>query len=271
MCKYVLDFTDSDNIHALPAKRIKYRFSDRLKSKITPVFRSGVFPVAADERTRNDSSDKVVARQHCPCGLAHFIKLFKRDNVFMRRDLKHAVRRGINDRFSRCNMFVAEFLNYYRAGSNFVSKRSSADFALKFFHQRFREAVRICAERCFHCKSCHLPVSARCVLCLCDLRCPSERGRRRIRARKPRVFNISDSECRKVRNVQRPCRINIAESVSTRIPEFACIGHCSDSDAVQNDYRCTFFHILYLFIIAPNSVRLFLLFRLSARQFMSSV
>ena len=63
MRKYVLDFTDSDNIHALPAKRIKYRFSDRLKGKITPVFRSGVFSVAADERTRNDPSDKVVARQ----------------------------------------------------------------------------------------------------------------------------------------------------------------------------------------------------------------
>ena len=98
MLEDILDFSDSHNLHALRLCEVENGRACRLQREIPSVFGAGeAILCIADEGTRNDTPNAILPRQDFSCLFAHFIQLLDRNDILMRRNLEHAVRRGIDD------------------------------------------------------------------------------------------------------------------------------------------------------------------------------
>ncbi|MPN64303.1 hypothetical protein SDC9_212074 [bioreactor metagenome] len=75
------------------------------------------------------------------------VLLAKRNHVLVRGNLKHAVRRGVDNRFTGLHVLVAQTLDDLRSAGNLVSECSPADFCFEFRNQFLREPMRIGLKR----------------------------------------------------------------------------------------------------------------------------
>ena len=89
-------------------------------------------PTRTCEWPRNDAPHAVRPVEQFPRNFAHAIKFRDRDHVFMRGNLKDAVARSVDNRFSRANVLFAEFLDDFRAGCGLVPKRATPNLFFKF-------------------------------------------------------------------------------------------------------------------------------------------
>ena len=200
--------------------------------------------VPADKRARDDASDEIFADQHFSRDLADAIQLFERDHLFVRRDLKDAVRARIDDRFACAHVFIAEFLNDLRAACHDIAECTATDTRFKRVHQFLRESVRIRLERFVQRESRHLPMSAGRILCMRLLRTLAVTARQGfVFLRKKTAVDMRKSEFFHVRNVERSAFFpDVADRVCTRVAEIRGIRKLADPGAVKYDQNCSFLH-----------------------------
>ena len=156
----VLDLADADHLVPRPVQRVQDRVVEGRERIIAPVFRAPVVARFTEERARNDAADQIVALQQFPRHFTDVVQLFQRNHPFVRGDLEHAVRRGVDDGFAGADMLVPQALDDLRAACYAVAERPAADGLLEPAHQVCRKAVRIGAERLVQVMPRHLPVAA---------------------------------------------------------------------------------------------------------------
>ncbi len=83
----------------------------------------------ADKRASDDASDAPLVRVP-PGDAADLVKALPGDDVFVRRDLQHRVRRSVEDGISGAHMFRAQFLENGRAALRIVPQEMNARFLL---------------------------------------------------------------------------------------------------------------------------------------------
>ena len=83
-------------------------FARRLKRKVVPVGGTlEILRVCSHKRTRDDAAHIVVSGKHLPRYFAVTVQFRHRNHSFIRRHLKHAVRRGVYDERACFHMLFA--------------------------------------------------------------------------------------------------------------------------------------------------------------------
>src|SRR5579885_3187054 len=88
-----------------------------------------------------------------------FVQLVTRNDLFMTRDLKHAIRARVNDWISRFHVLVAELGDDRRPACRFVAESLGADLCFECIHQIFWKSVWISGKGLVGNDPHHFPVS----------------------------------------------------------------------------------------------------------------
>ena len=88
------------------------------------------------------------------------IQIFQSHGFLIAANLKHRIRRGIDNKFSIPDFFFPQFLQNFCSTGAFVSDNGSACTLLQFFYELFWKS-RLCKglKRFRHIKSHHLPMT----------------------------------------------------------------------------------------------------------------
>jgi hypothetical protein len=86
----------------------------RLHRKIVTVPSAFVLSACSEKRPCNDTPDPFSIGDDT-AGFADLVETLYRDDLFVRCDLKHRIGAGIEDRFSRRDMFISELFQDYGA------------------------------------------------------------------------------------------------------------------------------------------------------------
>jgi hypothetical protein len=101
------------------------------------------------------------------CEVANPVQLIKRNDFFVRCDLKDRISGRIDDRVSRSKMFITPFIDDDRTGSRYVSQNPFASgFIKEPLDDRGWKPVGIKRERSFGNESSNFPMSRGAVLAL---------------------------------------------------------------------------------------------------------
>ena len=139
--KNVADLADAGHLHARLRNRVEQRAAGRLQRKIMPSRRAVERAGRARKGTRNYASDGVLALQQTARRAAVAVKRFDGDDVLVRRHLKHAVGRGVNDVFAGSHMLLAVVADDLGARVGTVAEHAASDGGRKSLQQRLRKAV----------------------------------------------------------------------------------------------------------------------------------
>ena len=96
-CKQILDFADGQHWNPRGRQLVESRFLERRQREVAAVRGPLVAPGLSDERPCDDPSNAQATRRELEGDLAIAVQLGKRNDVFMGRNLKDAVGRGVDD------------------------------------------------------------------------------------------------------------------------------------------------------------------------------
>jgi hypothetical protein len=142
--------------------------------------------------------------------IADLIQLPQRNHFFMRRHLKYAVRRCVNNRRSGAHVLRAQFLDDFGSRRGPVAQRAAPDAPLEFVHYRARESIRKERKGLVQMDAGHLPVPRSSVLAgrrqgAAPERSSGFRGRRQPLQR----LDIAQAETAQIGQPQEPAPCNI--------------------------------------------------------------
>src|SRR5262249_28910678 len=167
--------------------------------------------------------------------LADAIQLLDRDDVFVRRDLKDAVGRRVDDRKTGAHVLGAELVDDDRAGRRVVAERPASDAPLELGDDVCWKAVWKRWERVIEDDPRDLPVTGDRVLSRRPLGHASERAKGRIDP-----WHALDSrDARQAERTERrelqPDRArDVADRVAAAIAILVRVGQLADAHAVEN-------------------------------------
>ena len=164
--KNIAYLTDRDAVKPLLLEKVEHSIRRRLERKISAVGGSFILTVASDEGTGDNSAHSVLADEYLSGNTAIFVKCFIRDDLLVRRDLKNAVCRGIDDEISRFYVLVAVIVDDRSSRIWLIAKHSPARSSRKFIEDLLWKSVGIGGHRLFRNDSRYLPMSCRGVLTL---------------------------------------------------------------------------------------------------------
>ena len=145
--KNVADLADAGHGHPRLGDGVEQGTTRRLEREVVPARRAVKRTGFARERARDHAADGVLARQQGACRAAVAVERFDGDDSFMRRYLKHAVRRGVDDVFSGAHMLFTVIAYDFRARIGTVAEHAAPHGGRKGLQQRGREAVGKSRER----------------------------------------------------------------------------------------------------------------------------
>ena len=226
----------ADRIYRFPAglQPVEHRFAGRRQRVVVPVCRAREAPRRARERPCDHAADREPAREHRPRRRADLIELGERHDVLMRRDLEHAVRRGVYNQLPRFHVLFAVVRDHRRARIRAVAQHAAAHSRRKALEERGREAPRERGQRLLADDARDLPVADRRILAVRFLREPRKCGGRRVRpfsarhavyVEKPERAEVWQRKARAFRTAQK--------RVAARVAEARRVRHLPDADAVE--------------------------------------
>jgi hypothetical protein len=133
--------------------------------------------VGAYERTRDDAAYTHPARHQLVRNLTEAIELWDRNHLLVRRDLKHAVRRGIDNGITGPQVLRPQLRDDGRARGSFVAEGAPADASLELGDDWRGKSVREDRKRMVEYEAHQLPVPGDRVLSSRALRHPAESSR----------------------------------------------------------------------------------------------
>ena len=178
------------------------------------------------------------AAQDVARGLADLVQLPERDHLFVRRDLKNAVGRGVDDRRAGAHVLLAKFLDDLGAGGGLVAERAASDAALEFVHDLRGKTVRDTAETA---SSRWIPAISQCPVVVSF---PGDASAQRPKAPAGDVgrrdalpgFDVAEAEPREIGKSQSANARDIAQRIGACwIAKRRGVGHGADADAIEHD------------------------------------
>ena len=243
MVEDVLNLAHAVNRLAVFGQNVAHRLG-RLGAEIAA--RAGALErarVVADKRTRDDAAHLQLARQQLARNLAVAVQLFQRHNRLVRRDLEHAVRRGIDDQLAGFDVFLAQLVENRRAGGGLVAQRAAADRPLKFLDEILREAVRERRERLRELNARDFPVTGGRVLAGGNLAQLAEAALGRFHpAGEARAVDVRQPQLHHMRQVRVAGVDDMAERIRALVAVLRSVRQFADAHAVQNDDDRFFVH-----------------------------
>ena len=157
--EHIKDLAYAEHFHALRMQLVEQHSLRRRNRVIVTV--GGAFEAfrRAQKRTGNYPAHFQRTAQHVTRDFADAVDLVNVHHAFVRRDLEHAVGRGIDDHRTGAKVFPAQFLHDFRPGSSLVTQGSAPNAALEFRYKISRKAMREKRKRFFQMDAHHLPVT----------------------------------------------------------------------------------------------------------------
>ena len=245
----ILDFSHGNAFHSCVFDKIQQRFCGRIDGKIFSVRRAykRIFP---RERTCNHSAHAVLAHAQFACLFAHVVQLFQRVLVHVHGNLQNAVRRRVHDGIACGKMLCTVVLYYLCSAVRLVAQNFASQFLFQTCYKFLGETVGEGRQRGGSYYSCHFPMPHRRVLSFGKF---FQTGKSRIGLT---VFTVSavyaiQPHFLHVGNVQIVCVANVFKRVCAVVAKFFTIGHCPDTESVNNQNKGS--HILPLCVIIANN------------------
>src|SRR5207244_8875064 len=116
------------------------------------------------ERPRDDAADEMLSGEDLPGESAEVPQLLGRPDLLVRRDLKHRVAGGIQDRPPGGQVLRAELLNDLGSGGRLVAEDLLSGILLERLDDFARESPRVEREGTLDDEAHHLPMPRRRVL-----------------------------------------------------------------------------------------------------------
>ncbi len=113
----------------------------RLHRKIMPTARARELLRFADERAGDHSTNAIGIRMQTG-DAADVVQTLNRDDALVGRDLKHRIRRGVQNRLAGSHVLGAEALDDFRSAGGAIPKKAHAGFALDRLHEWQREVLK---------------------------------------------------------------------------------------------------------------------------------
>ena len=133
--KQIVDLADRDDRDLASREQIEQRFTGRIQRVVVPIRGSPEVERRSGERTRDDAADAKALADETERDFADAVLLVDRDDVFVRRDLEHAVGRRVDDRLAGPHVLGAQALDDLGARGDDVADRLAADPALELGDQ----------------------------------------------------------------------------------------------------------------------------------------
>ena len=239
-CKDVGDLADADGGESRILQGVEHG-RRRLKREVVPACRALVIRILADEGTRDDPADAVLALHNGTRLAARLVKLLTRHDALVRRELQHAVRRGVDDERTRLDVLAPVVMNDLRARIRLVAYQLPADARLKRGDDLGREALGIRRHRVLADDARQLPMPRRRVLAARAFAQPCKSAARRRHAKRGclrRVLDAVDREEPKRGEMRRRKAFRTHETqerVARAVAEVGGIGCGADAEAVEHD------------------------------------
>ena len=243
-----MDLADADGGKPRRLQGVKHG-RRRLKREVVPSCRALVVWILADEGTRDDPADAVLAAHDGTRLAARLVKLLARHDILVRRELQHAVRRSVDDELPRLDMLASVVVDDLRARIRLVADELPADARLKRGDDRGREARRVRRHRVLADDARQLPMPRRRVLAARAFLQPRKRAARRRHAKRSclrRVLDAVDGEESERGEMRRGKALRAHETqqrVARAVAEIRRIGRRADTETVEHDEE----HALDLF------------------------
>ena len=154
----IVDLADADAWNARFRQPVEQRRPDRFDRKILPLRRAAVVPGLTFERSRDHAAHGMLPHQHLACDRAGAIQLLERNRTLVRRNLKHRVRRRIDDPLPRALMLGAELVDDRGTGRRLVAEPAAPRPSREFVEQRNRESLRVRPKRFLQENAADLPM-----------------------------------------------------------------------------------------------------------------
>src|SRR5581483_2037381 len=206
--------------------------------EVMPVRRARVVARLANERSRNDAADGVLAREDLARVAAGLVELFERHGLLVRRDLEDGVGRGVHDPLARLLMLLAELEDDVRPRRRLVPDHAAPGLVHERVDDVVREAVRIRRERLSGDDAHQLPVAGGRVLALRTLDQPAgDGGRTGLRRAALKGLDVAEAEGLHVGEIEAPDRLgDVAERVRALVPICPGIRQLSGTDGIEDDH-----------------------------------
>ena len=168
------------------------------------------------------------------------IELGHGDNLFVRRDLKHAVGRRVNDQRTRPHVLGPELVDNLRARGGFVAQNPTAGAARKLPDDVGGKAVRKDGKRAVEYDAHQLPVPGHGILAGRDFSHAADGTRNRIARGWRRLWcaqrhHAIQTERTQRRHVQRNAAGDMTNRVAPFVAVCTSVGQLADADAVEHD------------------------------------
>ena len=239
-CKNVGDLADADGGESRILQGVEHG-RRRLKREVVPSCRALVVRILADEGTRDDPADAVLAAHDGTRLAARLVKLLARHDALVRRELQHAVRRRVDDECSRLDVLAPVVMNDLRARIRLVADELPADARLKRGDDLGRESRRVRRHRVLADDARQLPMPRRRVLAARAFPQPCKRAARRRHAKRGCLRCVLDavdgeeSERGEVRRRKSFRTHETQQRVARAVAEVGGIGRRADAEAVEHD------------------------------------
>ncbi len=247
----VLDLSYSKHRLPLLLYQVEHRNCRRRYRVIPAVCRPRVDAVLFRKGPCDDAAYLQVAHKHFPCDFAVAVKRRKRHHLYVGGNLKHAVRRGVDDGLFRPLVLLSQLLYDFRSGSRVVSQRFHADSPFVLSDKRIGKPGKGLKGR-LRLQACDLPVAGDGILALRRLGKPGKASFGAPGRRYPQdAFNIPKPQRLQVGNVQAAAFLfhslcNVVQRMRSRIAVTLCIRQRPDAQAVQHD-NCNSLHPFHSF------------------------
>ena len=201
----------------------------------------------AQEGAGDDTAHAVLALEHLTGDLAVAVQLVHRHQFFVGGDLEHAVGAGVDDEGVLLHGLLAVVLQHLGAGVGLVAQHLVAGLLLKFVDEGIREALREGGQRLRADNARDLPVADGGILAHALLLQAGKGadGRCGLFACGHAV-DVEHTQLLQVRAVEVGVLCNGTQGVGALVAKGGSVRLCADAEAVQDDQKHTFFHIVFL-------------------------
>lgn len=232
----IVNLADAENADLGVGENVKEHGTRWFDSVIMAALSAPIISRRASKRSRDDASHAMRTIEKFARDLAHFVELSNRNGLLVRRDLKNAVARRVDDRIAGALMLLPEFLDDFRAGGGLVANGFAANGALEFLDQVAWETVFVYGKGLIKPDTAHFPVASGRVLAGGNRDSLPERADRMPRRVEMRErFYVRQAEAHEIRQTQRPRAGDVTERVAAHVAVIGGIGKLADADAIEND------------------------------------
>ena len=234
--KDIRDLADADCIQPALHERIQHRIRRRQKRKIMPPLRPRIVRICPHERARDHPPHRVRPRQDLAGHPAVSIKLLRRHDRLMRRDLQHAVRRRINDERACAFMLLPIIMDDLRPRIRLIAEHPAPESLLQLRDHPGGKPIRERRHRLLRDDPRDLPMPRRRILAARQLPAAPERSQGgRLLLAAVHTINVEHAQLFQIRSIILIRSYDGLQRMAVMIPELCRVRQCPHAKTIQHN------------------------------------